>query len=243
MEALILAAGLGSRLQGDQPKPLTIVAGEALIDRTIGGLRRAGVERIVVVTGYEAERVQAHLEAHWPDVATVFNPDFEKGNGLSVLCARDHVGEEFILAMADHIVSDEIWELATSHSPRGDGLTLLIDRRIDQVFDTDDATKVLVSSNGRLDEIGKQIPNYNAIDTGVFVCSPSIFSGVDAAKALTGDASISDGVTALIDRQTAESLDIGDAFWQDVDTPEMLAYAEAHLSPLLHTPPGDEPEP
>ena len=236
MDALILAAGLGSRLQSDRPKPLTIVAGEPLIDRAIAGLKRAGVARIVVVVGHEAEQIVSHLAERWPDVETILNEEFTLGNGVSVACARDAMPDDFILAMADHVVEDRVWELAASHEPRWDGLTLLIDRRIDDVFDLDDATKVLVGPNGRLDKIGKQIPKYNAIDTGVFVCSPSIFSGVDAAMAMTGDASLSDGVITLIYCDTAESLDIGDAFWQDVDTPEMLAHAEARLAELESRP-------
>jgi choline kinase len=232
MDALILAAGLGSRLQSDRPKPLTLVAGEPLIDRTIGGLRRAGVARIVVVVGYEAEQIVGHLTERWPDVETVFNENFRLGNGVSVACARDVMPNDFILAMADHVVEDRIWEMAAAHEPRWDGITLLVDRRVAEVFDLDDATKVLVSPNGRLDKIGKQLSKYNAIDTGVFVSSPSIFSGIDAQMATAGDASLSDGVTTLIDFDTAESLDIGDAFWQDVDTPEMLAHAEARLGEL-----------
>ena len=232
MDALILAAGLGSRLQSDRPKPLTLVAGEPLIDRTIGGLLRAGVSKVVVVVGHEAEQIVAHLSERWPNVETVMNEKYRLSNGVSVACARDHLRDNFILAMADHVVEGRIWELAAGTQPRWDGITLLVDRRIDQVFDLDDATKVQVGSNGRLDKIGKTLTQYNAIDTGVFVCSPAIFSGVEAEMAISGDASLSDGVTTMIYCDTAESLDIGDAFWQDVDTPEMLAHAEARLAEL-----------
>ncbi|MFT6396559.1 MAG: choline kinase [Bradymonadia bacterium] len=231
MDALILAAGLGSRLQSDRPKPLTVVAGEALIDRTIGGLRRAGIARIVVVVGHEAAAVRAHLSEHWPNVETVYNPDFAtKGNGVSAAVARELMPEQFILTMADHIVEDAIWQLAVAQEPRWDGIILLVDRRIKQVFDLADATKVLVGKNGRMDKIGKELERYNAIDTGVFVCSPMIFSGIEAELATTGDASLSDGVRTVIQCDTAETVDIGDSFWQDVDTPEMLAHASARLA-------------
>ena len=189
-----------------------------------------------MVVGHEAEQLVAHLSRRWPEVETVMNERFRLGNGVSVACARERMPDNFILAMADHVVSDRIWELAVSSEPARGGVTLLVDRRIDQVFDLDDATKARVGAEGRLLEIGKELAEYNAIDTGVFVCSPSIFRGIEAQMVASGDASLSDGIMMMIERDAAGALDIGDAFWQDVDTPEMLAHAESWLADLATLP-------
>ena len=60
--ALIIAAGFGSRLASLSPsKPLTPIAGVPLIDLGVRQAAAAGVARVVVVTGYEAERLEAFL--------------------------------------------------------------------------------------------------------------------------------------------------------------------------------------
>ena len=56
MRGIILAAGKGSRLNGtagESPKCLLEVGGQTLIDRQIATLRRAGIDEIAVVTGYQ----------------------------------------------------------------------------------------------------------------------------------------------------------------------------------------------
>ena len=92
----------------------------------------------------------------------------------------------------------------------------------------DDATKVL-SDDGRIVSIGKQITDYNCIDTGVFVCTKGLLVSLNKYYKLHGDTSISDGVQELSSTGRMVTVDIGDGFWQDVDTPEMLAYAEKVL--------------
>jgi choline kinase len=105
---------------------------------------------------------------------------------------------------------------------------LLVDRKIDSVFDLDDATKVQ-SANGKVVAIGKQLQTYDCIDTGVFVGTPGLVDAIGEVAAAHGDASLSAGVQALSGRGLMEVLDVGDAHWMDVDTPQMLADAEERL--------------
>ena len=89
--AVILAAGRGSRLAPSgrsetYSKPLISVAGTTLLERTIAGCREAGARRILVVTGFRADRVAACAEAaSRGDIEVVYNAEWQRANGLSLL--------------------------------------------------------------------------------------------------------------------------------------------------------------
>jgi len=233
---VILAAGFGSRLKGVSDatalKPLTLVGGLPLLQRAVHSLEVAGCERVVVVVGYGREEVVDSLEGYGGKAEIVFadNPHYELKNGVSVIAARDFLtSERFILSMADHVLGDEVMALAGAHLPEPGGATLLVDSKLATIFDMDDATKVL-AGNGRIEKIGKTIEHFNCVDVGVFVCTTALMDAISDVYRKTGDASLSDGVQALASRGKMATLDIGDGFWQDVDTPEMLAHAERELA-------------
>ncbi|RMG95110.1 MAG: nucleotidyltransferase [Deltaproteobacteria bacterium] len=232
---VVLAAGFGSRLRADDPgrlKPLAEVAGRPLMLRTLSTLERAGCDRVVIVVGFEGERIAAAVrDAYEGPLPLTFveNARYDLANGVSVLTARDEVtSPEFVLTMADHVFSDRVADLAKATQPPDRGAALLVDRRIDKVFDLDDATKVR-TEGGRIVEIGKHLSNYDAVDTGLFVATDGLFDALDAVYAARGDASLSEGIAALAREGRMRAVDIGDGFWQDVDTPEMLAHAEMRL--------------
>jgi len=245
---VILAAGFGTRLRGvtdtTELKPLTLVGGLPLLQRAVRSLEIAGCARVVVVVGHGKQDVIDSLEGYAGAVEIVFadNPRFDLKNGVSVLAARpflltgkDGAGR-FILSMADHVLGDEVMHLAGAHVPPAEGATLLVDWKLDSIFDMDDATKVLAEDAGlgvaeqKIKRIGKMIPEYNCVDCGVFVCTTALMDRIAEFYAAHGDASLSEGVQALSDTGRMTVLDIGDGFWQDVDTPEMLAHAEAELA-------------
>lgn len=236
---VILAAGFGSRLKDtvkkSSLKPLTPVAGTPLIFRAIKSLKKAGCTKVVVVLGYGYQKIRsAILEAFADDleVFTTYNCDFESRNGVSVLAAAKFLEGDFILTMADHVLDSNIMEKAGSHIPPDNGATLLVDYKIDSIFDIQDATKVLSEEN-KLISIGKELKEYNCIDTGVFVATDGLVEVLEDLYRKKGDVSLSEGIQELADRGRMTTLDIGKAFWQDVDTPEMLEHAENKLKERL----------
>jgi choline kinase len=93
----------------------------------------------------------------------------------------------------------------------------------------DDATKVRCIGN-YITDIGKQIKCYDAIDTGMFLCRPAIFDWLESAM-IDGNCSLSDGMRLMALQRKLRAFDIGDAMWQDVDTPDALAYARRLFIP------------
>jgi len=232
--AIILAAGSGSRLGGDGtslPKPLQPVGGRALVDRVIDTFLAVGVRQFTVVTGFAKEEITSHLRTQrWPeaDLAFVENPDWQKKNGLSVLAARDTVAGPFFLSMADHVFAPALVATLAAAVRSPEWLYLAVDRKLSSIFDMDDATKVQTKGD-EIIQIGKELPTFDAVDTGVFICPPALFAHLESVK-VDGDCSLSDGVRSMAVAGRARAVDVGDALWQDVDTPEMLAQAEAQLA-------------
>jgi len=66
VSAIILAAGEGSRMKSDLPKPLHEVCGQSMVMHVVHALRTVNVASVVVVVGYRAELVTAHVQSHAP---------------------------------------------------------------------------------------------------------------------------------------------------------------------------------
>lgn len=229
---VIIAAGTGSRLRSDEgpPKPLLELKGRPLVIRVLDRFLEAGISRAVVVVGYRADEVRAGVEAAGlpMEIRFVENPRYLMSNGLSVLAAKGAVGgEPFFLSMADHVFEASLINgLAGAQIPE-DGLVLAVDRKLDRIYDEDDATKVK-TDDGKIVEIHKELPSFDAVDTGLFACTPALFDRIEEAAAARedGDCSLSDGVKALAATGLAVVHNIGDGRWQDVDTPGAVEHAE-----------------
>ena len=227
--AVILAAGHGSRLRDSAPiKPLCAVNGRTLIDHALGGLAEAGLTRAVVVLGYEAEAIAAHLAAARAPLAVevVRTPDPALPNGVSALAAAEAVGAgEALLVMCDHLVSPELYA-RVARAGAGDGLRLGVDRRLGHPWvDDDDVTRVRTEDD-RIVALGKGLQPYDAHDTGVFAVGPALFE----ALASLAEPSLTEGVRLLAAEGKARIVDCSGLDWIDVDDAPALAKAEAWLA-------------
>ncbi len=229
-------AGMGSRLRattGLLPKPLFPLLGKPLVTYTLEALARNGLTNVHAITGYESEAItEAVSEFAPPGVKLnfVLNQEWKKQNGISVLAAAPFVTGEFLLMMSDHLFDDALIRKLIE-GPEADCLNLAIDRKIDAIFDLDDAMKVK-TDGAKIRAIGKALTDFDAVDTGLFRCSPRFFDYLERAK-INGDCSLADGVRLAAEEDKARVIDIGNLWWQDVDTPEMFAEAERHLADSL----------
>jgi choline kinase len=235
-EAVILMAGAGSRLRGSDEtflKPFVSVRGRPLICYTMDALVHAGIKKVNFVVGYESGRMIAKVKQLIPsglEPCFIENPEWQKQNGISLLAVANHMTSPFLLTMSDHLFDESIVDLLIDSSDPG-LLNIAVDRKLDSIFDLDDAMKVQARGN-QIVAIGKHLRDYDAIDTGLFVCSVEVFDYLERAKR-NGDCSLADGVRLMAEGNQVRGIDIGDSWWQDIDTPEMLACAETHLQSRL----------
>src|SRR5689334_2813902 len=232
-DAVILMAGMGSRLQSAQkdiPKPLIQIAGRAVFSFTIDALQRGGIETVHVITGYNSEPLLIGLKSLMPAnmaLRPIHNPEWRKQNGVSVLAAKPYLISPFLLLMGDHLFGPTIVDLLIRKSD-ANVLNVAVDRKINAIFDLDDAMKVKTKESW-VEAIGKHLDDFDAIDTGAFVCPVVFFDYLERARR-DGDCGLADGVRAMAEAGKVRAIDIGDAWWQDIDTPEMLGAAEKGLT-------------
>jgi 1L-myo-inositol 1-phosphate cytidylyltransferase len=239
MDALIIAAGFGSRLRDiSDSKPLTPIAGISLLELGVRQARAAGVQRVVVVTGHEAERLEAALPviAARCSVEIVARrvADWARPNGWSVIAGAEVIAGDYLLMMSDHIFSGSILSRLARQGGADRGVTLAIDRRCDSALvDPDDATWVRTDGSGRILAIGKTIAPYDAVDCGAFLGTPELAEAIRGAIAQGQAGSLSEGVQRLADAGRAATMDVGEAWWLDVDDPRAHALAEAEAPAQL----------
>jgi len=233
VNCLIVAAGAGTRLrEKGEIKPLIRIKGVPLIERVIARARSAGVDDFYVVSGYRGDDLRGELDALSVRadlrITHVVNENWDRANGVSVLAARPYLDGPFVLTMCDHLVDPQILRSLMAFSFEPDTVTLAVDYRIaNPLNDIEDVTRVKCS-NGRIVHVGKVIRDFNAIDTGVFLCTPVMFDALEASQA-AGDDSISGAMNVLARRGQARAFDIEDRVWVDVDDPAAFGKAEALL--------------
>lgn len=106
--AIIMAAGTASRfapLSYEKPKTLIEVRGEVLIERQIRQLREAGIEEVVVVTGYKAEQFEYLKDKY--GVVLVHNPDYlTRNNNSSIYVAREYIKNSYICSSDNYFITN-----------------------------------------------------------------------------------------------------------------------------------------
>ncbi|MDE2404322.1 MAG: NTP transferase domain-containing protein [Sphingomonadales bacterium] len=236
MDALIIAAGYGNRLAALSPsKPLTPVAGVPLIELGVRQAKAAGVQRVVVVTGHEAERVEAFLRdlsaRAGIEIVAERIGDWSTPNGWSVMAGAARIAGDYLLMMADHVFCAGVLSRLARQGGADRGVTLAIDRHVaNPLVDPDDATWVRLDGRGFIAAIGKTIAPYDAVDCGAFLATPELAAAIRAAIAAGKSGSLSDGMQYLADRGRAATFDVGadpeTCWWMDVDDPRAHALAE-----------------
>ena len=244
---IILAAGCGSRLgplTDDRPKCLVPILGRTLLDRQVEAARQAGVNNIVVVSGYRADKLESY------GLPTVFAQDYADTNMLhSLFTARDYFADGFVMAYGDIVYRPSIMR-AIMNSPAA--ISVAIDRSWrdywSQRFDDplSDAETLRLGWDGMIREIGAKPKSYDEIEgqyIGMVAFSAEgrqmltesydalLAADISASSALRGrslrTAYMTDFLQYLIDRKYPLTPIFIDGGWLEIDTPGDLTVAEA----------------
>src|SRR5262249_12738111 len=185
--------------------------GASLLEHILLSARAAGIDKFVIVVGYRADAIRRWF-AKRPlgdiSVTLVENPEYHKANGVSALAARGLLKNPFLLLMADHIFEPKTAKALLQQTLGNDEVILGVDYNIDRIFDLEDATKVKVQGN-EIVAIGKDLLRYDALDTGMFLCSPTLFQRLESAKK-NANCSLSDGMRQLAQEGKLKAFDVGD---------------------------------
>jgi choline kinase len=228
MIGLVLAAGAGKRLQpwtDTLPKTLIPVDGErSILDVALANLERVGLDEVVVVVGYAADRVSERVgeleRRHGVKLELVFNPKAEEwNNAYSLWCARDAFAAGALLVNGDTVHPATVEERLLEG--RGEELVIAVDqeKRLG-----DEEMKVHVSDDGLLERIHKGIDPASADGEyiGLTLIEPRAATGLADALEATWrrDPSLyyEDGFQEFADRGGRIGIaPIGAVEWVEVD--------------------------
>jgi choline kinase len=236
LTGLVLAAGPGRRLHpltADLPKTLLpLTDGRTILDLALSNLRAVGLENVVVVTGFAAERVEERareLERRYGlSLDLVFNDRAEEwNNAYSLWLAREAFREGALLVNGDTVHPAAVEESLLA--ARGADVLLAVDREKPL---GDEEMKILVSEEGRLRRISKHIDPETAAGeyVGVTLIEPAASGPLADALEATWrrDPSLyyEDGFQELVDRGGEVAVaPIGTVEWVEVDDHADLARA------------------
>jgi len=217
MKAVILAAGLGTRLGGVRgvPKPLLKVGGCEIILRTMK-LLSPYVSEFIIVASHHADLIDGFLKDRGFNYRIVKHNHPEKGNGYSLLVARNYVSKKFILTMGDHVYSESFVRRAV----RGEGVIADRDPRF---INLDEATKIKISDD-RVEDIGKNLKQFDCVDTGFFVLDETVF---DHAMKLEDGGELQ--LSEIIKFARLPVTFVDGEFWMDIDTKDDVRRANRAL--------------
>ena len=235
MDAIIIAAGLGSRLRPlteHTPKCLLDIGGKKILDTQIENLRAAGVENISIVTGYLGHKIEGHVN---DEIKTLHNPFYAHCNQAGTLLSAAHHmrDKDVIILLADVLFDKELIKNLVDHP---DDFVVAVEKR-DEFDDQDD--KVLFSGD-RIIRVGKTRVKINEAN-GEFigltkVGKRSMSAFVQALEHVVRgdlDSYMYDAFQHMIDDNYKIAVSEVKSPWIEIDYPEDLEKARNEVFPKL----------
>ena len=242
MKAMILAAGLGTRLRPltcDRPKALVTVAGRTLLEIALCRLRAFGISEVIVNTHHYAEMILAYLEAN-----SNFGMNIEisreeilldTGGGLKnaahfFLDSIQDFQEPFILHNVDVLSTIDLARMVQFHTAHSALATLAVEQRASSrqlLFDERGQLRGRSTRDTDEGSATTALPLEPLAFSGIHVVSPRIFARLTEQ----GTFSIVDAYLRLASQgETIAAFRAVGCYWRDLGRPQSLAEAERDLA-------------
>ncbi len=226
MKALILAAGLGTRLRpytNDTPKALFTISDRALLDITISKLIDAGCEAIIINTHHLPDRIESFIaqQSYTIPVLTRFEPQI-LGTGGAIRNVRDFWNDHpFMVINSDIVTTIDFKEVYDFHCQHLHPVTLVL-------VDDPELNSVACDSEGFVVEFQhhSEVVNRSASSaltfTGIQVLDPEILKFIPAG---VPSSSIDAYVRMIAKGRKIKAFISKNAYWKDIGTAERYKLA------------------
>jgi len=227
MKALLLAAGLGTRLRpitDDVPKCLVKIQGKPLLENWLDILLPSGIERVLLNTHYLPNVVREFVAGSpWRDSIVLVHEAELLGTGGTVLRNREFLCDgPFMVAHADNLTRFDVGAFICAHAKRCSGVEITM-----MTFYTDNPQScgiVEVDERGVVNRFHEKVTNppCNLANGAVYIFEPSVFDFL-----VSLDKKVIDISTEILPRYLGriQAIFNGD-YHRDIGTPESLALAE-----------------
>jgi mannose-1-phosphate guanylyltransferase len=195
MRAILLAAGLGTRLRpitDTIPKCLVPINGKPLIDYWLEQLTKAGIEKFLINTHYLYEQVESHIEqSKFADVVDLVYEEELLLTGGTVIANKDFISDEpFMLVHADNLSICDYEDFISAHKnrPANTEITMM-------TYTTDDPKScgvVKIDTSGIIQEFHEKVQNppSTTANGAVYIVEASVVSYMERLKKVKVDFSV-----------------------------------------------------
>ncbi len=242
MQAIILAAGMGRRLgeyTKDNTKCMVEVNGTKLIDRMLGQLASLNLNKVIIVVGYQGEKLIQHIGNRYEGklrIEYVNNPVFDKTNNIySLALAKDALeSDDTLLLESDLILNDHLFELISSSPMRNIALVAKYESWMDgtmvRLDDDNNIVSFIPKSAFKYKEISTYYKTVNIYKFSKEFSRDKYIPFLEAYCKAMGNNEYYENVLSILsylNSHVLKALPIGDEKWYEIDDKQDLDIAEA----------------
>ena len=229
MEAIVLAGGLGTRLQSvvsDLPKPMAPVGGKPFLEYIFKYLKKNGVDRVILSVGYKWESINAYFGDRFEGIEIVYSIEDEPlGTGGAIKKGMQHVNDENVFIINGDTFFDV--PLANLHSVFQKEDKLMLSLKTMHYFDrygcveSNEQSQVTAFTEKGYRERGN-------INGGIYLAAKNIFEDYRLQEKFSFEAFMEDNFKTLKIRTA-----LFDTYFIDIGIPEDYTRAQSELKAHL----------